>query len=151
MLLLRGKQYPNCTAMLTYKWMANGLLISARMFPGPDGGHWTPLVVASYTKRPDWSCMAHPTAPPPQLSSCSSEGPLIRVICVSHHLVSLRTHWSLVDCSLRPACCFCFWCGRFIWPLWSWGHFLEAGDRMLFLTGFPVCGLQSGSVEKNEA
>lgn len=72
-----------------------------------------------------------PYCPPP---FCSSEGPLIRVICVSHHLVSLRTHWRLVDSSLRPAWCFCFWCGFFIWPFWNWGHFLETGDRMLFLT-----------------
>lgn len=83
---------------------------------------------------PAWPTPLPPTPPP----HCSSEGPLIRVICVSHHLVSLRTHWSLADSSLRPSCCFCFWCGRFIWPFWSWGHFLEAGDRMLFLTGFPV-------------
>lgn len=80
---------------------------------------------------------------------------------MSHHLVSLRTHWSLVDSSLRPrpvvflsdvdvlSGLFFFLCVFF---------FSEAevtsskpGDRMLFLTGFPVRGLRSGRAKTYEA
>lgn len=70
--------------------------------------------VASHTKPPDRQNKALPTFSSPKLPLthflCSTEGPLIRVICVSHHLVSLRTHWSLADSSLQLASCFCFWC-----------------------------------------
>ena len=70
--------------------------------------------VASHTKPPDRLHKALPTLSSPKLPHThfwySTEGPLIRVICVSRHLVSLRTHWSLADSSLQLASCFCFWC-----------------------------------------
>lgn len=85
--------------------------ISAGVFPGSYAWWklWTQQIVASYAKLPGWSYMDLPSVPHPVHSLCASEGPLIRVICVSHHLVALRTHWRLVDCSIQLASCFCFW------------------------------------------
>lgn len=98
--------------------------------------------IASHTKPPDRPHKALPTPSSPKLPHThflfSTEGPLIRVICVSHHLVSLRTHWSLADSSLQASLLFLFLMLSFIWPFPNWGHFLEARDRMLFLTALIV-------------
>lgn len=110
-------------ALLTFLTTAPPFLIATHDYNVVHetcSGNWTPLMVASYTKPSGWLLTAH------SIPSHWSKVFLIRVMCVSHHLVSLRTHWGWVHSSLRAAWCFCFWCGLFIWPFCSWGHFLGA-------------------------
>lgn len=95
-------------------------VVTIRIKTPPELHSWAYIQPASedhekrlhHTQSPLRPPKALPTLSSPKLAHthflCSTEGPLIRVICVSHHLVSLRTHWSLADSSLRLASCFCF-------------------------------------------
>lgn len=155
MLLLRGKTIPWLEPpLLTPALRANGCgpLVSV---PGARRRslNTSPscIIVPNVRVGPAWP--TNPPRPSPSSALVPHEGPLIRVICVSHHLVSLRTHWSLVDSSLRPGLLFSFLMWTFYLAFFSEAEVTSSrpGDRMLFLTGFPVRGLRSGQAEMDEA